>query len=110
MIRRLQEVRQRLDDLRDLVQQYRGLDGAAGVDESGDGRKTSSSVNFEDPELMSNLRRLERGEPVGRFQSAHQALLQQVKIAFKHFAHVHAVWNDIENSQNFCLCACVLPC
>ncbi|XP_071787305.1 pericentriolar material 1 protein-like isoform X2 [Asterias amurensis] len=77
-LRRLQEVRQRLDDLRDLVQQYRGLDGAAGVDESGDGRKTSSSVNFEDPELMSNLRRLERGEPVGRFQSAHQALLQQL--------------------------------
>ncbi|XP_038056288.1 pericentriolar material 1 protein-like isoform X4 [Patiria miniata] len=83
-LRRLQEVRQRLDDLRDLVQQYQSLDGPtgalAGVDETGDARKTSSSVNFEDPELMTNLRRLERGEPVGRFQM-NQGLQVQLDTA-----------------------------
>ncbi|XP_022084429.1 pericentriolar material 1 protein-like isoform X2 [Acanthaster planci] len=80
-LRRLQEVRQRLDDLRDLVQQYQSFDGASGplpgVDETGDARKASSSVNYEDPELMTNLRRLERGEPVGRFQ-LNQAMQEQL--------------------------------
>ncbi|XP_072039605.1 LOW QUALITY PROTEIN: uncharacterized protein [Amphiura filiformis] len=64
-LRRLQEVHQRLNELKELVQQYQGVEGSiegASQTPSGSGAASAAAdaasalANFEDPDLMSNLR------------------------------------------------------
>ena len=58
--RRLQEVHQRLNELKDLVQQYQGIEGEVSEQPpTSNGRAAGASAtvaNYEDPQLMSNLR------------------------------------------------------
>ncbi|XP_041455218.1 pericentriolar material 1 protein-like isoform X1 [Lytechinus variegatus] len=70
-LRKLHDVRERLTELRDLVQQYQDTSQLLGDQDEDLHRKQQMQqlglgANYEDPVLMSNLRRLERGEPVGR--------------------------------------------
>ncbi|XP_071504196.1 pericentriolar material 1 protein-like [Diadema antillarum] len=70
-LRKLHEVRERLTELRDLVQQYQDtsqlLDaGIEGANNQQQQERVGLAVNYEDPDLMSNLRKLQRGEQVGR--------------------------------------------
>lgn len=60
---KLQEVRHRLTELRDLVQEYQ--------DTANEVPNNVHNANYEDPELMSNLRKLERGELIGRYRGPH---------------------------------------
>ncbi|XP_033109024.1 pericentriolar material 1 protein-like isoform X2 [Anneissia japonica] len=72
-LRRLQEMRERLNQLRDLVQYYQASqeeeragagDAPAAAAAMPEHEPSLSSVNFEDPRLMSNLRLLQRGENI----------------------------------------------
>nr|XP_054754376.1 pericentriolar material 1 protein-like [Lytechinus pictus] len=70
-LRKLHDVKERLTELRDLVQQYQDTSQLLGDQDEDLYRKQQMQqlglgANYEDPVLMSNLRRLERGEPVGR--------------------------------------------
>ncbi|XP_071846255.1 uncharacterized protein [Apostichopus japonicus] len=60
---KLQEVRHRLTELQGLVQEYQGT--------TQESTNNGHDANYEDPELMSNLRKLERGELIGRYRGIH---------------------------------------
>ncbi len=60
--RRLQEVHQRLNELKELVQQYQGIEGGIealsqpSLTANGTAEAATAAANYEDPDLMSNLR------------------------------------------------------